>query len=81
MDTFVVRVWRPVGEGPGDDPATASVQEMRGIVRHVGSGTESPFEGGDELVHLLGRPADPMGGRGRPPAAAGDDAGGQLGGT
>ena len=53
METFVVRVWRQEPEGPGTVRHGASPRWIRGVVRHVGHGKESTFDGPDELLALL----------------------------
>ena len=48
MDTFLVQVWVPADDGSrGGD--------LRGLVRHVATGTESPFVGDAEVLDLLHR--------------------------
>ena len=46
MDTFVVQVWVPA-----DDPSRGG--DLRGVVRHVASGTETPFRGDEGVLDLL----------------------------
>lgn len=48
METFLVQVFVPA-----DDPSQGG--ELRGLVRHVATGTESPFLGDDEVLALLHR--------------------------
>lgn len=64
METFVVQIWVPT-----DEPSQGDV--LRGIVRHVASGTETPFHDDEVLALLrvatrppLTRPAKPK--RGQP---------------
>ena len=46
MDNFLVRVFVPAdGTAPGGD--------LRGLVRHVASGTETPFRSDEEVLRLL----------------------------
>ncbi len=47
METFVVRLWRGI---EGDD-------ELRGVVRHVSSGSEQRFSSARELEAALRGPA------------------------
>ncbi len=46
MDTFVVQVWVPA-----DDLSRGG--DLRGVVRHVASGTETPFRGDEAVLDLL----------------------------
>ena len=46
MDTFVVQVWVPA-----DDLSRGG--DLRGVVRHVASGTETPFRGDEEVLDFL----------------------------
>jgi len=46
MDTFLVQVWVPA-----DDLSRGG--DLRGVVRHVASGTETPFRGDEEVLNLL----------------------------
>jgi len=46
MDTFVVQVWVSA-----DDLSRGG--DLRGVVRHVASGTETPFRGDEEVLDLL----------------------------
>ena len=46
MDTFVVQVWVPA-----DDLSRGG--DLRGVVRHVASGTETPFRGDEEILDFL----------------------------
>ena len=48
MDSFLVQVWVPADEMSGD-------ADLRGVVRHVGSGDEAPFRGDAEVLRLLHR--------------------------
>jgi hypothetical protein len=55
METFVIRLWTdddaPVADvGSNEEPAE---QGLRGIVRHVRTGTETAFAGSAELIVLL----------------------------
>jgi hypothetical protein len=50
MDTFLVQVWVPA-----DDRSRSEV--LRGLVRHVATGTETPFSGDEEVLRLLHRSA------------------------
>ena len=77
MDTFVIRMWRG-----GDAHATARGAPdpdsgIRGVLRHVGSGSESAFAGPDELLRLLGGPVA-LGGSDRP-TALGPETSGRAG--
>lgn len=47
MDTFLVQVWVPA------DRASALENDLRGVVRHVASGVETPFSGNDQILALL----------------------------
>lgn len=51
METFVVRVYRPDGEG-------VNPPELRGVVDEVASGASATFHGGDELLRILARPRE-----------------------
>lgn len=53
METFVVRVWRQSSAELGALRNGAAPPWIRGVVRHVGRGTESTFDGADELISLL----------------------------
>ena len=53
METFVVRVWRQSSVDSRTVRNEASPRWIRGVVRRVGSGTESTFDGPDELLALL----------------------------
>lgn len=46
MDNFLVRVFVPAD-------GTAPEGDLRGLVRHVASGTETPFCSEEEVLHLL----------------------------
>ncbi|HEX2117581.1 MAG TPA: hypothetical protein VHF91_00230 [Acidimicrobiales bacterium] len=48
MDTFLVQVWVPADDRPPD-------AELRGLVRHVATGTETPFHGDQEVIDFLRR--------------------------
>ena len=48
METFLVQVWVPA-----DDRSREG--DLRGLVRHVATGTESPFVGDEEVLGLLHR--------------------------
>jgi hypothetical protein len=48
VETFLVQIWvpaEPVGPSPG----------LRGVVRHIASGVETPFRGDEEVIRLLRR--------------------------
>lgn len=46
MDTFLVQVWVPADvQSRGGD--------LRGLVRHVATGTETTFRGDEEVLALL----------------------------
>lgn len=49
METFLVQVWVPADDVSRDGG-------LRGVVRHVASGTETPFRGDEEVLDLLHRP-------------------------
>lgn len=46
METFLVQVFVPA------DPSSQG-GDLRGLVRHVATGTETAFLGDDEVLHLL----------------------------
>ncbi len=46
METFLVQVWVAA-----DDRSRGG--DLRGVVRHVATGTETPFRGGEEMLLLL----------------------------
>ena len=46
METFLVRVFVPADERAQDE-------DLRGLVRHVATGTETAFVGDDEVLDLL----------------------------
>ena len=48
METFLVQVWVAA-----DDRSRGG--DLRGLVRHVATGTESPFLGDEEVLDLLHR--------------------------
>ena len=48
METFLVQVWVAA-----DDLSRGG--DLRGVVRHVATGTETPFHGGEEVLDLLHR--------------------------
>ncbi len=48
METFLVQVWVPAEEMPTDT-------DLRGLVRHIATGAETPFRGDQEVLHLLRR--------------------------
>lgn len=53
MEMFVVRVWRAADrESEGSDDPTA---QLRGLVKHVGTGAATRFGGGEELLQFLRR--------------------------
>lgn len=51
METFVVRIWRAVGDGR----ATPEKQglALRGLVERLGAAKPTPFRSGEELLRLL----------------------------
>jgi hypothetical protein len=53
MDTFVVRVWRPVVGGVDAPELQPSPRRLRGVLRHIGSRSDIVFEGPEELVAML----------------------------
>jgi hypothetical protein len=46
METFLVQVFVPADERPQDG-------DLRGVVRHVATGTETAFVGDEEVLDLL----------------------------
>ena len=61
METFLVQVWVPADEVSPDT-------DLRGLVRHIGTGVETPFRGDEEVVRLLRGPGPagpPEGTKGR----------------
>lgn len=46
METFLVQVWEPADEVSPDT-------DLRGLVRHIATGEETPFRGAEEVLHLL----------------------------
>ena len=48
METFLVQVWVPA-----DDESRGG--DLRGLVRHVPTGTVTPFLGDEEVLGLLHR--------------------------
>jgi hypothetical protein len=48
METFLVQVWVPA-----DDRSSGG--DLRGLVRHVATGTETAFLGDEEVLDLLHR--------------------------
>ena len=46
METFVVRLWVPRGDGAPDD-------DLRGLVDDLSGAEPRPFRTGDELLELL----------------------------
>jgi len=48
METFLVQVWVPA-----DDRSPKG--DLRGLVRHVATGTQTPFVGDEEVLDLLHR--------------------------
>ncbi|MDQ3972895.1 MAG: hypothetical protein M3276_00850 [Actinomycetota bacterium] len=46
MDTFLVQVWVPADDTSRDG-------DLRGVVRHVATGVETPFRGDDEILAVL----------------------------
>lgn len=74
-----MRVWREPREvwGPSVGAGFGDLDGLRGIVRHVGSGSETAFAGALELFRLLsGLAADPggPGGSGQPATTSGTPA-------
>ena len=68
-----MRVWREPREawGPSLGTGLGDPDGLRGVVRHVGSGSETAFAGAHELFRLLsGLAADP-GGSGQPATTSG----------
>lgn len=61
MESFVVRIWTPLA---GDD-------ELRGVVRHVQTGTEQTFTSSVEMAALLGAHLRPTGPVSQPPPTRG----------
>lgn len=61
METYLVRIWT------GTDGQPLSENALRGIVRHVRSGEEAPFDAAAALVSFLRRP------RGLPGEPAGSE--------
>jgi len=47
MKTFVVRVWAPPTAAEGE------LDQLRGIVEHLGSGDSQPFKDDTELLAFL----------------------------
>lgn len=68
METFVIRLWTDDDTPEAEDDSGENTAErgLRGIVRHVRTGTETPFADGAELIVMLatfgrvGRPADKL---------------------
>jgi len=50
MNNFVVSVWEPADDG-------TVTEDLRGVVRHVATGTETPFHNDEEVLRLLHQPA------------------------
>ena len=48
METFLVQVWVPADEVPAGT-------SLRGVVRHIATGVETPFRDDDEVLRLLRR--------------------------
>jgi hypothetical protein len=48
METFLVQVWVPANDA-------SRRGDLRGLVRHVATGTECPFVGDQEVLDLLHR--------------------------
>ena len=48
MDTFLVQIWMPADDASADP-------DLRGTVRHVATGVETPFHGDAEVLRLLHR--------------------------
>ena len=53
METFVVRILRPVGDVGDDGDGNDDGPRLRGVVRHVSRGHEEQFSSGDELIEVL----------------------------
>jgi len=51
VDSFLVQVW-VAADG------TSRHAQLRGVVRHVATGTETPFRNDDEVLVVLRRAAD-----------------------
>ena len=61
METFLVQVWVPADQVSTDT-------DLRGLVRHIGTGVETPFRGDEEVLRLLRVPGPvcpPEGTKGR----------------
>ena len=55
METFLVQVWVPA-----DDLSRGG--DLRGLVRHVATGTETAFLGDEQILDVLRRSARPIAG-------------------
>jgi hypothetical protein len=62
MDTYLVRLWRPAPEDAETD--------LRGVVRHVGTGQERVFASSRDLLAFLRRGAAEATGAGAPGGSA-----------
>ena len=51
VETFVVRIWTPADR---DQPTAGPLQGLRGIVEHVGSGSNAAFQDAEQLLDLIG---------------------------
>jgi hypothetical protein len=51
VDNFLVQVWVPADGAPPPD-------QLRGVVRHVATGTETPFRNDDEILAVLHQASD-----------------------
>jgi hypothetical protein len=47
VETFLVQIWVPA------EPVAST--DLRGVVRHISSGVETPFRGEEEVLLLLRR--------------------------
>lgn len=66
MDTFVVRLWRPVETGTEVTAAghTACDPELHGTAQHVASGRAAAFRSGAQLLDVIAELRDaPRGAR------------------
>ncbi len=46
METFLVQVWVPAD-------AVSPDTDLRGLVRHIATGVETPFRGDEQVLQLL----------------------------
>ncbi len=65
VDSFLVQVWVAAD---GRSPQS----QLRGVVRHVATGTETPFRNDEEVLGVLRQAADRHPARVMPPAAGAD---------